>query len=243
MKSVMVGNVYSLLILHRPLPRALAVDCHVHNITAPIDNCNMFLHILQMSTNKSIRTYIRPTKEFPESVQRAGATGAEIYVESKREKLADFIQHLRRGDIAEVQWLYLLAAPRSKSNPRPAWGLKKTMKAIAEAGAVIVEWGSGKRLRSNRAGDVAEMLFRAHKMITTSGRSQAVTGRAGRPRRAFTPDQLDYMKRQWLSTRNRTNMAAVNKIREHGIKGVDANTLYRLFGPSGRAELRKSRRR
>ncbi len=189
-----------------------------------------------MATEKHYRTWIRPHPRYSESAQKDGAKG-QVYVAGKHVTLASFIKSTRPGDVVWVQWLFLLAEPRSRKNKKPLVGLRATIKTIEARGATIEEWGSGNVRMLAKSADRDDMTYEAVEMIRASGRAAGLR-KTGRPKRVIPKDQLDTMERAWFSYRNPTNEAAVNDCRAHGIKRVSIPMLWRLFGPSGRVAKR-----
>jgi hypothetical protein len=73
----------------------------------------------------SVRAYVNPNASYPESAQRADilkwfGEPAEWYVESARVTRADFIKHLRAGDVAAVASIGCLAKAIGRIDVRMA---------------------------------------------------------------------------------------------------------------------------
>ena len=180
---------------------------------------------------RHVRTFIRDHDRHAESGQREGATGAEIYVWGKDVPLAKFIGSLRKGDVAEIKWCFLWAEPKSRKHPQPVRGMLKAMAAIEgkEPGIVIEEWGSGRRLRSNRKADREEMVARGIEMLRHSGRSLAGT-KGGRPSDKHTKAALDVMREQWFSRKNKNPAERVAAIEQRIGYCPGLTTLWKMFG-------------
>lgn len=124
-----------------------------------------------MSTTVNyFRTYIRPHLLHSEASQGVGAKGS-IYVEGKgNHALPKLVKALRSDEAARIEWLFLLAEPRTEANPRPLWSLWRNMDAIEDKGIPIVEWGSGRELWSNWRKDRDIMVRTAIDMLRRAGR-------------------------------------------------------------------------
>lgn len=184
-----------------------------------------------MSTKiRHFRTWIRPHPLHSEASQRAGAKG-EVYVKGKHIDLAKFAGALRPDEAACVEWLFLLAEPRTKTNKRPLWSLWRAMDSIEEdRGVPIVEWGSGRELWSNRRKDRDIMVRRAIDMLRHAGRVAIGEKSRGRPPRPRTREELRIMETEYVSKRNKSIDVALVKIAAAGIKNVTKSELYKRFG-------------
>lgn len=187
-----------------------------------------------MASEKHTRTYINPTKAFPESVQRDGVGREPVYVENKTGKMRDrWIADLRPGNVAKVMHLALLAKPRT-AGVDVYVDLHEAIQSIEAKGAVILEWATGRR--SDDKAQMLAMIFDATTALRKGrrGHNAEIAGRAGgRPKFEFTEAQLEAMEAAWSSRRIRTNEEAVERLHAKGIK-VSRSSLYKMFGASGR---------
>ena len=186
------------------------------------------------TTVRHFRTYIRPHALHSEASQRVGAKG-EIYTEGKGNHiLSKLIKALRPDEAVRVEWLFLLAEPRTDANPRPLWSLWRNMDAIEHPekgiGVPIVEWGSGKELWSNRRKDRDIMVRNAIDMLRRAGRVAIGKKSQGRPPKQREPEELRIMELEYLNVRNKSKDEVLVKLKARGIKNVTAAELYNRFG-------------
>ena len=188
-----------------------------------------------MSTTVNyFRTYIRPHPLHSEATQLVGAKGA-IYTEDKGNHVFPrLVKALRPDEAARVEWLFLLAEPRTEANPRPLWSLWHNMDAIEhpkdKPGVPIVEWGSGRELWSNRRKDRDIMIRNAIEMLRRAGRVAIGKKSHGRPPKQRTPEELRIMELEYLSKRNKSNDEVLVKLKARGLEGVTRGELYNRFG-------------
>lgn len=185
---------------------------------------------------RHVRTWIRPLKGIcPESTQREHARGV-VYVEGKdtRDK---FVASLRKGDVALVLWLALLAPLRSPKCPDPIDDLQTALEAIERRGAIVYEAATGRR--SDRREDWHGLVFDAAKMIRRGRRGWKATGR---PKKVFSDNEKAIMERKWFDTRILSNDAAVQAMIDAGVRDdVIRKDAFTMFGGSGRPSKRKQR--
>lgn len=193
-----------------------------------------------MQFTKRHRAYIRPLPRLTESGQRKLVDGcAAVYVEGDKESgraltLADFIGSLRKGDVAVVAWLHVLAPPRTTTNIMPRERLWKAIKAIEARGATIFEVHTG---RSSASKDDRDgMIQDAIEHITSAGRAAASQQNGakskGRKPDEIDPDESKRAKDVWHDVRFSSDGAAMAA----GPKGWSKYRYRKLFGPSGRGQ-------
>ena len=193
-----------------------------------------------MAKNVDIRNYINPHPKCGAEVQKAAldADSEEMewppgtdYTEDKTGKLGDAAVRPAREDrksIVRCQWLFNLA-PVTGMAPEKRKVLKERLAAIhKKKGCVFREAATG--LQSDDPAALVEMTQRSSKMISDYGKGAAGQTRKGRPKKPRTKTQLDTMERGWFSRRHRTIDAAIIWIENQGVKNVNKNELYRLFG-------------
>ena len=100
------------------------------------------------SVIRSIRAYINPNASYPEAAQRADilkwfGEPAEWYVESTAVTRADFIKHLRAGDVAAVAGIGCLAKARGRIDVRMADLLEARGDIHAKGCAIVDAEGNG----------------------------------------------------------------------------------------------------
>jgi len=76
---------------------------------------------------------------------------------------------IRRGDVAAVHWLQLIAEPKSAKVRHPAMDMRDALEEIERRGGVVVEAGTGRR--SDDAKQRAEMIADAARSLGAGGRS------------------------------------------------------------------------
>jgi hypothetical protein len=185
-----------------------------------------------MTFGKRHRAYIRDLPRLRASGQEKRVHGCgEVYVEG-RETLADFIGSLRRGDIAVVVWLHVLAPPRTTTNARPRDVLWNAIAQIEAKGATILEVETGRHsgIKADRDG----MIRDAIEALTSAGRARAsrANGRksAGRPPHVIDPKEREHAASVWHDVRYPSDRAAMAA----GPKGWSRYRYERQFGKSGR---------
>lgn len=193
-----------------------------------------------MQFTKRHRAYIRPLPRLTESGQRKRVDGcAAVYVEGEKEgghtvTLTDFIGSLRRGNIATVVWLHVLAPPRKATNIRPRDELWTAIRAIEDRGATIFEVHTGRS--SATPLDRDGMIRDAIEHITSAGRA-AASQQNGAKSKGRKPDEIDPDERKlakavWHDVRFVTDAQA----RAAGPKGWSDYRYRKKFGPSGRGQ-------
>lgn len=164
---------------------------------------------------------------------------AQVYNEGEKEgghtvTLADFIASLRKGDVAVVAWLHVLAPPRTATNIRPREKLWEAIRAIEARGATIFEVHTGRHSATKAERD--GMIEDAIEQITAAGRARASQAN-GAKSRGRKPDEIDPEERKaalkvWHDVRFVTDGAAMAA----GPKGWTAYRYRKQFGPSGRGQ-------
>jgi len=164
---------------------------------------------------------------------------AQIYNEGEKEgghtiTLADFIASLRKGDIAVVAWLHVLARPRTSTDIRPRDELWKAIRAIEARGATIFEVHTGRHSATKIDRD--GMIQDAIEQITSAGRATA-SQQNGAKSKGRKPDEIDPEERKlaksvWHDVRFVTDAQA----RAAGPKGWSDYRYRKQFGPSGRGQ-------
>jgi len=185
-----------------------------------------------MIFGKRHRAYIRDLPRLRSSGQLKRVEGCgEVYVEG-REALADFIASLRKGDIAVVVWLHVLAPPRKTTNARPRDDLWDAITRIEAKGASVweVETGRHSVIKDDRDG----MIRDAIEALTSAGRARAsrANGRksAGRPPHEIDPKEREHAASVWHDVRYPSDRAAMAA----GPKGWTRYRYEKLFKKSGR---------
>jgi len=187
-----------------------------------------------ISTTRHLRGYVRPLPR----LTAAGQTEAlilhgipldRIYVEGNGPETLDaLIRALRKGESVAVMRLHVLAPVKQRTADRPRRALWDAIKRIEAKGAHIFEVESS-RSTSNKS-ERDDMLADAIEALTHSGRSPRRRDGAGRPPKAFTPEQIEQARVAWFSLQHRTNTAAIKA----SPKGWAMSRSYKMFGPSGR---------
>lgn len=163
-----------------------------------------------------------------------GVPPEKIYVEG-REALADLVKSLRKGEAVCVLRLHLLAPPKLRTADRPRRALWSAIQDIEAKGAHIIEVETGRSTATRSERD--DMIADAIEALTHAGRSPRKRDGAGRPPIEFSPEDIEFAKREWFDLRHRTNAAALKAIQ----KRVPKWTMTRCydkrngFGPSGRS--------
>lgn len=194
-----------------------------------------------MEFTKRHRAYIRDLPRLKASGQLKRVDGCStVYVEGRKasggtETLADFLASLRKGDVAVVVWLHVLAPPRITYDIRPRDELWDAIQQIEdEKGATIfeVETGRHSAIKADRDG----MIRDAIEHITSAGRAAAgkINGRKspGRKPDEIDPVEMALAKTVWHDVRyysDRQAMAA-------GPKDWSRYRYRKYFGPSGRGQ-------
>lgn len=185
-----------------------------------------------MTLGKKHRAYVRDLPRLRASGQLKRVDGcSEVYVEG-RETLADFIGSLRKGDIAVVVWLHVLAPPRTTTNARPRDDMWDAIVRIEAKGATILEVETGRHsaTKTDRDG----MIRDAIEALTSAGRARAsrANGRksAGRPPHAIDPKERKHAASVWHDVRYGSDRAAIAA----GPKGWSRYRYEKQFGKSGR---------
>lgn len=133
------------------------------------------------------------------------------------------------GDVVAVKRLMLLADPsfhRSKGGVRQS--MREAVLAIEKAGATILELDTGRRRDDPAARE--EMMLDAYDDLGRTRRKHEVPGR---PRRTWTPEQMEIMRMHWFNLRHATNEAAAKAVRNSGVKAT-TSIIGKLLGKSGR---------
>lgn len=190
---------------------------------------------MKNTTDFGKRGYIRPTKDRPagpqrELLQSKGVT--IIYEEGKGETLENAIKHMRRGSVLYVPTFDRLSAHRRV--------LKQIIADVHERGAIIIEAKTGRR--SDRAKDIAEMIFEAidinnrRPLSTAEARRRGLLG--GAPKKKLLSKRQDRMI--WKDVVNYPDIADVVTAWSGDIS---VRTAFRWWGKRGTAIGRKKRAR
>lgn len=141
-----------------------------------------------------------------------------------------------KGDVVAVKRLMLLADPafpRSKGGVRQS--MREAVQAIEKAGATILELDTGRR-RDDPAVREAMMLDAINELSRTRRRHEV----PGRPRRTWSPEQLELMRTHWFDVRHETNEDAAAAVRKSGVPAT-VSIIFKLLGGSKRPTGPKAR--
>jgi hypothetical protein len=180
-----------------------------------------------MSEKPRIRGYINPTVPgTTEAGQREGMTpDIDIYVEDRRGKMIDaLVRSIRKGTIVEVMETYCLAPAEGRADVRRR-ALADRIEAIKARGGIIRETVTGHVSKGN----LARMTLRAYEQIASSGRARS-RDKIGRPRKQWTPEQLQTMEAVWNSRRYHNDPERMDAIRERIGKSPSRSWLRLRFG-------------
>jgi hypothetical protein len=146
-------------------------------------------------------------------------------------RLADLVLGARPEVEYVCEYLWLIAPKRGKIVARRA-ALTEFLFAIAERGSVLVEVGT------HRWTDDAKQrsLMLAEAMVAMSTKQQPGTGRKAGRRRQGSKDDEERARTVWFDLRYKTNDDA-EKAFPPGWGSI--SKAYRVFGSSGRIQLRK----
>jgi hypothetical protein len=165
------------------------------------------------------RAYINPTPSLSETLQRAQisplGTIAEWYVESRTVTRADFIKHLRPGDLAVVAYTACLAADRGRKDDRRC-DLMDARGDIHAKGAVLLEAATGHRSDKDWVKMKADALPTLGRMA--QGSRSALNGRQGKPPLPYTNAERKTMMRIADSRRYKNWNQRAAAIKAEGIK-------------------------
>jgi hypothetical protein len=165
------------------------------------------------------RAYVNPVPSMAETAQREKIIQwglvAEWYVESRNVTRADFIKHLRPGDIAVVAYTACLAANKGRKDDRRC-DMMDARGDIHAKGAVLLEAATGHYsdkdwLKMKR--DALPMLGRM-----AQGARSAINGRQGKPPLPYTNAERKTMMRIAESRRYKNWNQRAAAIKADGIK-------------------------
>lgn len=192
----------------------------------------------------------RPWKPgHPEARQLAAlrAAGADqvLTIPDECATWRDAVRLVRKGDAVLIEWLQLIAEPKSARVRHPAMDMRDALEAIEARGGVLLEVGTGRR--SDDAKQRAAMIADAARSLGAGGRSlsseqaringaQAGTKR-GRPKASFTEAEIEAARKVWESRKVATWEDAAALLP----KGFTVYRAAKMFGPRGAGE-RKPRR-
>lgn len=162
--------------------------------------------------------------------------GVHVVYEHSRQK-ADMREYwmrtLRKGDLATVLWLFLLADDIGNADVKRR-DLADVIDDIESRGAVVWELGSGLKSSDKKQRD---------KMIATAwtalakGRVPGHEEKRGRPKTWQDPAQQEIIWREWHSKEHYTNEVAAAVASEKLGKRITASVMYRVV-----RDMRKTRK-
>lgn len=149
----------------------------------------------------------------------------------------DAIRVVRNGDVVLVQFLQLIAEPKSANVRHPAMDMRDAIEAIEGKGASLTEISTGRSTADAR--QRAAMIADAAKSLGAGGRSlssaqarangAAAGSKRGRPRTTFSEAEIDEARRVWESRKITTWAEAARLLP----KGFSVYRAHELFGPRG----------
>jgi hypothetical protein len=169
------------------------------------------------------RAYVNPVPSLSETAQReriGSALGpdkkiAEWYVESRNVTRADFIKHLRDGDIAVVAYAACLAKDKGRKLERLA-DMADARGDIHAKGAILVEAATDLRSDKNWPAMKAAAIPMLGRMA--QGSRSALNGRQGKPPLPYTNAERKTMMRIADSRRYKNWNQRAAAIKAEGIK-------------------------
>ncbi len=202
-----------------------------------------------MSKQTRIIGIVRPWTGHPadrqrEAVKEAGAT-VILTIPDECPTWRDAVRLVRRGDVAAVHWLQLIAEPKSAKVRHPAMDMRDALEAIDGKPAVLLEVGTGRR--SDDAKQRAAMIADAARSLGAGGRSLSseqarINGAAagtkrGRPKAVFAPDVRRAAREIWKSR----DVASWKDARVL-LKplGYTPDRAYAEFGPRGSGKSKRT---
>lgn len=154
----------------------------------------------------------------------------------------DAIRVVRRGDVVLIQFLQLIAEPKSAKVRHPAMDMRDAIEAIEGRGASLTEVGTGRSTADVK--QRAAMIADAAKSLGAGGRSlsseqarangAAAGDRRGRPKASFTKAEVEAARRVWESRKVATWQDAASLLP----KGFTVYRAAKLFGPRERKTKR-----
>lgn len=205
------------------------------NLVRAVDIVNSIPYILQMTVWKKTRGYVQALPRYPASTQRLklvefGVHPDDIYEEGKgAETRQAAIRSLRKGYALAVTRLGVLAKVRKLTTDAPRKDLKAAIQEVEAQGACIVEVDTG--LCSANVRERDDMIFAAIDALSTPGRryvrkTQSKHGsKGGRPKKEFTPEQIEQARAAWLNIKLRT----IRDVKAHLPKGFSVSRCYKMF--------------
>jgi hypothetical protein len=166
------------------------------------------------------------------------AAGAQWIVEIGKvpRSWREAVEAVREGDTVYIYALSFIPTKRGEDDLPPSAQVADFLIEVHERGGYVVEVYSGRK--SNDRGQRREMAKDALKTIRRGSRALPSIGRGrGRPKKAWTPEQVAKAKEVWFSRDYTTNLAA----ERHLPKGMKAKHAWLLFGASGRPYKAKKR--
>lgn len=148
-----------------------------------------------------------------------------VYMDDGRsaETLDEFIRALRKGDVAVVLWLCLLADPIGNIGVRRN-DLKTTMAEIEKKGATI--WELGSDLRSSDPEQRDKMIAAAWAGLALA--RMPVAERQGRPKKWTDPAERKIIWDEWNNPKHKSNGAAAEAATKKLKKKVTPHTMWRI---------------
>lgn len=168
------------------------------------------------------RDYVNPHPRYSAQAQMIGFgwRDSHAYIEDRFGKVFDrLLRSLRRGDVVRVYKAFLLAPIKGRPKTRRT-RLTERIEAIKAKGCKVMA------LDGNLTG--VRFVMDAYEGIASSGRGAAGRHKTGRPKIAYTPEQLIIMEREWHSKKHKTRNGALKAIQSYGIK-VKRGWLYGKF--------------
>lgn len=175
------------------------------------------------------------SKRYPVAGQVAAMkeNGVEVvYVEDGKtgETREIYTNTLRKGDIAVVQWLCLLADPIGNINTRRR-DLMHAIDEIEAKGATIWELGSG--LKSDTKANRDKMIANAWEGLALA--RMPVKEKQGRPLKWTDPADRKIIWDEWFSKKHPTNEAAAEAASRKLKRQISRTVMWRVV-----AEMRKA---
>lgn len=142
----------------------------------------------------------------------------------------DLVALARPGTVVELAHAFLLADPRARRRPGGMQAdLRRAIDELAERGAVVADLDSG--LTTSKDGHRKALLALADAQISRSNRGlrSALNGAKsrGRPRKVFTPEELEQGRKAWESRR----LKYWRDVKAKLPKGMTLRRAWQEFGP------------
>lgn len=160
--------------------------------------------------------------------------GAEWIVTPKSWR--DVVNAVREGDTVYIYGLALVPTKRGEDDLKPTDQVREFLIEVHERGGEVVEVSTGRN--SRKPAERRAMTADAVKGLKRGNRSPATGRGRGRPKKAWTPEEVSAAKAVWFSRDYATNVIAAKYLP----KGMAAKHAWTLFGASGRP-YKKSKKR